>query len=123
MYILLLVVHVIVCLGLMVTILLQSGKGGSLAGAFGVGGGSQTLFGGRGAATFLTRTTQYLGAIFFVTSVALALISRGAPSGPKSLIQQEAQRGGRAPATAPAPVPSTAAGRPSSAPTPATGGK
>ncbi|MBI5837215.1 MAG: preprotein translocase subunit SecG [Candidatus Eisenbacteria bacterium] len=104
MYVLILLVHILVCFGLMVSILLQSGKGGSLAGAFGAGGGSQTLFGSRGASTFLTRATQYLGITFFVTSVVLALLSRGAAVQPKSLIKQDTQRRGRPAATAPAPA-------------------
>src|SRR5690349_22739338 len=84
-------VHVISCISLMVTILLQSGKGGGLAGAFG-GGSSQTLFGGRGAATFLSRASTVLAVIFFVTSLTLGLAaSRSAASRP-SLIQEEARR-------------------------------
>jgi len=126
MYTILLFVHVLICMALMVSVLLQSGKGGNLAGAFGVGGGSQTLFGGRGAATFLTRATQYLGAAFFVTSLVLALMARGAVGGQKSLIQQEAQRGGRPAPTAPAPsAPAQGTPAPAAAPqqAPATGGK
>jgi preprotein translocase subunit SecG len=104
MYILILFVHILVCFGLMVSILLQSGKGGSLAGAFGAGGGSQTLFGSRGASTFLTRATQWLGVVFFATSLSLALISKGTNVAPKSLLKQEAQHRGTAPST-PAPTP------------------
>jgi preprotein translocase subunit SecG len=118
MYILILFVHVLVCFGLMVSILLQSGKGGSLAGAFGVGGGSQTLFGSRGATTFLTRATQYLGIVFFATSMVLALLSRNVSTQPKSLIRQDAQRRGRgeaparpAPATPAIPAPAAPAGK------------
>jgi preprotein translocase subunit SecG len=48
-------VHIAVCIGLMASILLQSGKGGGLAGTFGAGS-SQTLFGGRGAASFPSRS-------------------------------------------------------------------
>ena len=133
MYPVLLIVHVLICIALMAVVLLQSGKGGNLAGAFGVGGASQTLFGGRGAATFLTRATQYLGGAFFVTSLVLALLSRGTPAEQKSLIQREAARtgqtapaptGGQAPSAAPQPEP--AASTPAStapAPAPAGGGK
>jgi preprotein translocase subunit SecG len=52
--------HILACVSLMVAILLQSGKGGGLAGTFGAGS-SQTLFGGRGAATFLSRARRDLG--------------------------------------------------------------
>ena len=54
MVILLSIIHVLVCLILILIVLLQSGKGADLAGAFG-GGGSQTAFGARGTATFLSK--------------------------------------------------------------------
>jgi preprotein translocase subunit SecG len=84
-------VHVIACISLMVTILLQSGKGGGLAGAFG-GGSSQTLFGGRGAATFLSRASTVLAVIFFVTSLTLGLAASRGAAPRQSLIQEEARR-------------------------------
>ena len=52
--------HIIICLSLVVVVLLQSGKGGGLAGAFGGGGGMGAVFGGQAAATFLTKSTRYL---------------------------------------------------------------
>src|SRR6267143_1029620 len=87
-------IHIVVCMALMASILLQSGKGGGLAGAFGAGS-SQTLFGGRGAATFLSRATTVLAVIFFLTSLTLGVqASRGA-GGRGSLIQEEARRRGQ----------------------------
>jgi preprotein translocase subunit SecG len=83
-------VHVIACIALMISILLQSGKGGGLAGAFG-GGSSQTLFGGRGAAGFLGRATTVLAVIFFVTSLTLGIAS-SRQGGSRSLVQEEARR-------------------------------
>ena len=53
---LLLVLHVIVCLFLMLTVLLQQGKSGGMGGAFG-GGNAATVFGGSGASTFLRKLT------------------------------------------------------------------
>lgn len=71
----LMTIHVIVSICLLIVVLLQSGKGGGLAGAFGGGGGAaQTMFGGRGAGDVLTRTTQVLGGTFMVTSLALFLL-------------------------------------------------
>lgn len=64
--------HVLVCVLLVLVVLLQSGRAADLAGAFG-GAGSQTAFGPRGAATFLSRATTFLAIIFMVTSLALAL--------------------------------------------------
>lgn len=90
------VLHVLTCIALMVTILLQSGKGGGLAGSFG-GGTSQTLFGGRGAATFLSRGATILAIVFFLTSLTLGLSSSRttATAGSKSLIQEEARQRAR----------------------------
>ena len=50
--------------------LLQQGKGGDIASAFG-GGGSQTAFGARSGATLLTRATSVLAVLFVVLSLAL----------------------------------------------------
>jgi len=69
------VIHVFICVALVLTVLLQAGKGGGLAGAFGGGGTAQTLFGGRGAATFLSKATSWLAVAFMVMSVLLAVLS------------------------------------------------
>ena len=69
--------HIIVCLGLIIVVLLQSGKGGGLAGAFGGAGGVGAVFGGQAAATFLTKATRYLAIAFMVTSLSLAVTLRG----------------------------------------------
>jgi preprotein translocase subunit SecG len=88
----LMVIHYVTCFAMVLVILLQSGKGGGLAGAF--GGGGSTIFGGRGAGTVLTRATMILGCLFFVTSLSLALLSTqgGGTTSGKSLIQEEAKR-------------------------------
>jgi preprotein translocase subunit SecG len=80
MYILLTVVHVIVCLFLVVVVLLQSGKAADLAGAFG-GMGSQTVFGPRGSATVLSKATTIAAALFMVTSLSLSILATRAGSG------------------------------------------
>ncbi len=74
MSILISIVHIIVCLILILVVLLQSGKGADLAGAFG-GGGSQTAFGARGTATFLTKLTTGAAIVFMITSLSLSLIN------------------------------------------------
>src|SRR4051794_38500471 len=71
---LLTVLHVIVCLFLMLTVLLQSGKGGGMGGAFG-GGNAATVFGGSGASTFLRKLTAGAATIFMATSMVLAYLS------------------------------------------------
>jgi|SRR5438132_9996829 len=91
MYGLLLAFHVLVCFGLVMVILLQSGKGGGLAGgAF--GGTAQTVFGGRGATDFLTRATMVLAACFFLSSIALAMLSTGTRGAARSLLQEQARK-------------------------------
>src|SRR6187402_749124 len=66
--------HIIVCLFLMLTVLLQSGKGGGMGGAFG-GGNAATVFGSSGASSFLKRLTAVAGSIFMITSMVLAFIA------------------------------------------------
>lgn len=65
------VLHVLVCLFLIIVVLLQPGKGGDVAAAFG-GGSSQSVFGSRGATTFLQKLTSAVAALFMVTTVTLA---------------------------------------------------
>ena len=74
MYILVLIVHIIVCLFLVIVVLLQSGKAADLAGAFG-GMGSQTAFGPRGSATLLSKATTISAALFMVTSLSLSILA------------------------------------------------
>lgn len=78
-------IHVLVCIFLIVVILLQSGKAGDLASAFG-GMGSQTAFGPRGAQTALGKATIVCAAIFMVTSIWLALIAAGSRPNPSSVL-------------------------------------
>jgi len=69
MYVLLVLVHVLVCLALIGVVLLQQGKGAEMGAAF--GGSSQTLFGSSGATTFLGKLTAAAAAIFMLTSLGL----------------------------------------------------
>ena len=68
---LVLVIDVISAVGLIGLILLQQGKGADIGAAFG-SGASQTLFGSRGSANFLTRTTAILATVFFLSNLGLA---------------------------------------------------
>ncbi|MFM8332653.1 MAG: preprotein translocase subunit SecG [Candidatus Methylumidiphilus sp.] len=68
----LIVFHVIVALAIIGMVLLQQGRGAD-AGA-GFGGASNTVFGARGTASFLSRTTAVLAALFFSTSLLLAYL-------------------------------------------------
>lgn len=84
MTILITVIHVVVCLFLIAVVLLQSGKSGDLAAAFG-GQGSQTAFGPRGAATVLSRATTWSAIVFMVTSITLSIYA-ARKTGPSSVL-------------------------------------
>ena len=68
---LLLIAHLVMAVALVVLVLLQQGKGAQAGAAFG-GGSSQSLFGARGSANFLTRTTAIIATVFFITTLTLA---------------------------------------------------
>ena len=87
--------YVLVCFLLLMVVLLQQGKGGDIASAFG-GSGSQAAFGARAGATLLTRATTVLGALFMVGAMVLAILGQRGPSSVLSGID------GPAPVEAPA---------------------
>ena len=74
MYIFLIVIHVMVCFLMVGGILLQSGKGAEIGASF--GGSSQTVFGSRGPANFLSKFTVVVAAIFMLTSLSLAILAK-----------------------------------------------
>jgi preprotein translocase subunit SecG len=78
LYYLLVSAYVLVCFLLIVVILLQQGKGGDIANAFG-GGASQAVFGARAGATLLTKLTTGLAALFVVLSLTLAIWGQRGP--------------------------------------------
>ncbi len=69
----LLVIQLIIALAIVILVLLQQGKGSDMGAAFG-GGSSQSLFGARGSANFLSRATSTLVTVFFLISLSLAYI-------------------------------------------------
>ena len=81
----LLVVHVLAAVSIVALVLMQQGRGADMGAAF--GGGSQTLFGARGSANFLSRVTGLLAAVFFVTSLTLAYLY-GQSTQPQSVTDQ-----------------------------------
>jgi preprotein translocase subunit SecG len=97
------VLYVLTCFLLMLVVLLQRGKGGDMASAFG-GGGSQTAFGARSGATLLTRATTILAALFMIGSLALGIMWR---TGGGSVVSG---------VTAPAAAPAAPTGAPIQAP-------
>ena len=66
--------HVTVCIVLIIVVLLQRGKGSDIGAALG-GGGSNTVFGSRGAGNFLTKMTTVCAIIFMTTSLSLAYLA------------------------------------------------
>jgi preprotein translocase subunit SecG len=94
LYYFVLALYIIVCGLLIITILLQQGKGGDIASAFG-GGTSQAVFGARSGATLLTRATSVLAALFIIGSLMLTVWGT---RGPSSVVG-----GLEGPAPAPAP--------------------
>lgn len=101
---LVLVVHYIVCSFLIVVILLQAGKGADIGAVF--GGGSGTVFGSRGAATFLSKLTTVMAIVFLLTSISLASISRSKSE--SSILKTVPQQDPLQPETAPNIVPEPA---------------
>jgi preprotein translocase subunit SecG len=67
------ILHVIVCVFLVAVVLLQRGKGAQIGAVFG-GGAGATMFGGRGAGSFLSRLTAGAAAIFMITSLSLSYL-------------------------------------------------
>ncbi len=76
------ILHLLLAIGLIGLILIQHGKGADAGAAFG-SGASATVFGSRGSASFLTRTTAIMATAFFLTSMALAYFAAqvGEPRG------------------------------------------
>ncbi len=104
MHTLISVLHIVLCLFLIIVVLLQPGKGGDISAAFG-GGSTQTVFGSRGATTFLQKLTAYAAITFMLTTITLAWYSnddaqRGSVINPEALKQLE---GETAPVASPAP--------------------
>lgn len=99
LYTFLLLIHIFVCVLMTVAILLQSSKGGGLAGAFGGGGTVGAMFGGRGAAPLLSKITIGLAAVFMVLSMTLGLMTRGVMPREKSVVEEERAKRGSTPAS------------------------
>ncbi len=122
-------IYVLVCLVLMLVILLQQGKGGDIANAFG-GGTSQAAFGARSGATVLSRATTIAAVLFILGALALGIIGQRGPGSvvggriPQPLQQRPAaqqtapaqQQSAPAPAAPPPAAPAAAPQQPTPAP-------
>jgi preprotein translocase subunit SecG len=67
-------IHILVSIALIIVVLLQAGKGAEMGATFGTGG-SQSLFGVGGGATFLSKLTTTAAVVFMLTSLTLAYLS------------------------------------------------
>jgi len=79
--------HLLIAASIVALVLLQRGKGADAGAGFGAGA-SGTVFGARGSASFLSRTTATLAALFIATSLTLAYLGGRAPEAPKSVIDR-----------------------------------
>ena len=79
-----LVIHVILAVVVIGLVLMQHGKGADAGAAFG-SGASATVFGARGASSFLTRMTTVAATLFFLTSVLLFWLAAHRESGVRSV--------------------------------------
>lgn len=93
-----LTIHALVVLALIGVVLVQRSDGGALG--LGGGGGGGGFMSGRGAANALTRTTSILAAVFFATSLGLAIMA-GNGEEQESLIEELTQEGDSSDSLAP----------------------
>ena len=92
------VIHLMVVLAMIGLVLLQRSEGGAL----GIGGGGGAFMTGRGAGNVLTRATAVLAAVFFATSIGLALIAK-LETRPSDILERLPGQAAPVPSTAPAP--------------------
>jgi preprotein translocase subunit SecG len=77
MHTLITILHILICISLVITVLLQAGKGASIGSNFGGGGAGQALFGSSGPAGILTKVTAGCAIVFMLTSLYLTYVSAG----------------------------------------------
>ena len=121
LYYLALGIYVLVCMTLVLVVLLQQGKGGSMANAFG-GGATQAAFRARSGATVLSRATTVCAVLFVIGALYIGITGQRGGTGGGSVVGGRAPARSSAPATpAPAPAqPAPAQSAPAPTPAPAT---
>lgn len=78
-YFIMVSIHLLSCILLVITVLLQSGRDAGLSGAFGLGGGSQTIFGAR-AGDVMSKATIVIAVVFVISCLAFTKVQRGTRS-------------------------------------------
>ncbi len=87
------IVHILICLLLVLTVLLQAGKGGGLAGSIGGGMSSSSVLGGRTASTFLTKATAILATAFIVSCLVQSVAFQTAVTAQTTATQRVMEEG------------------------------
>jgi len=117
------VFHVLLAIAIVGLVLLQRGKGADAGAGFGAGA-SGTVFGARGSASFLSRTTAVLATLFFLTSLGLSYLytqhkaptsvmdTVSQPTAPSSLPALPSTPGSTTPAPSTTPPAAPATGQP-----------
>jgi preprotein translocase subunit SecG len=110
------VIHVLLAAGIVGLVLLQRGKGADAGAGFGAGA-SGTVFGARGSASFLSRTTATLAALFIATSLTLAYMGGRRVEAPSSVIDRVQTPASPTSTDAPPALPNDTTSQPVEAPT------
>lgn len=93
LYGLIIALHIVVCAILIMLVLVQSDKGGGLAGSISGLGGVNTVFGGMGTANVLTKTTTWFAIGFMCLCIVLDLfVARSSTEQVKSILQKRAEK-------------------------------
>ncbi|WP_374296617.1 preprotein translocase subunit SecG [Acinetobacter sp.] len=119
MYSFVLVVHILLAILMIALILVQHGKGADAGASFG-GGGAATVFGASGSGNFMTRLTAILTALFFVTSLTLAVYAKKQTQGVNVLPGTEQVEQAPAPLSNTTPAPATTMQTPTTSQAPET---
>ena len=93
MYTFLIIMFILLSITMVIVILLQAGKGQGLAGAIGGGMGGGSIFGGRGAADFLSKATTWIAALYMIVAILIGMFYKSeAEEAQKSLIERRVEQ-------------------------------
>ncbi len=83
---------ILLSITMVIVILLQAGKGQGLAGAIGGGFAGGSIFGGRGAADFLSKATTWIAALYMIFAILIGMLYKSeAEEAQKSLIEKRVE--------------------------------
>ena len=116
LYYLAVIIYALVCVTLVLVVLLQQGKGGSMASAFGGGGSTQAAFGARSGATVLSRATTVCAVLFIIGALVLGIMGQRGPGSVVGGLRSSPVQTQQNPTSSPAVPPQTPAPAPQPAP-------